>query len=168
MKTKYFLILTILASLFSSTMVHAQFGSDVKIYDKPTHNETRVSLDVAFNGWLYAAFTYDSGLVIRMSKDNGDSWETIDSGGYASNVYPAVKLVVTGNDTNNLRLYELSDAYVASSGQNLLYLVKYDGCTGAYMNYVVLDNFTSEKIRGFDMATDYKFTSYPYSDADSI
>ena len=166
MKNNYISILILLASVFSSAGAYAQFGSDVKIYDMPAHNETRVSIDVAFNGWVYAAFTYDSGLIIRMSKDNGDSWQTIDSGSHAGTVYPAVKLLVTGNDTNSLRLFELSDAYVASSNLNLLYLIKWDGRTGAYMNYVALDNFAINAVRGFDIASDAKFPSVisnPYS-----
>ncbi len=76
MNNGYLLLFTI-ANLFGVTRLSAQqYSSDVKTFPRPKRGA--VSLDVAFNGWIYESFALDSGVSIVMSKDNGHTWITID------------------------------------------------------------------------------------------
>ena len=57
------------------------FGTDILINDQPAQNQRKVALCSAFNGWLFAAYTYSVGnypyLSISKSMDDGVSWSVL-------------------------------------------------------------------------------------------
>ena len=163
MRHKY-LVFLMTALLSGISMVHAQYGTDVKVYNQPALNEQHVAMDVAFNGWVYEAFSSDSGYGLEMSKDNGDTWTPVFTQ-QSSGVHYSVKLVVAGTDTNYLRVFLLVNAYTQSTGLSALVLQTYNGATGTNLANPIIDLY-NDPTRGIDMVTDYKFpsvSSSPYS-----
>ena len=159
MKKIYAITLLTFALLAGFNTAFAQFGKDVKIDDLPTVNETGVSMDVAFNGWVYAAVIEDSGYSIRKSTDNGDTWTTIDMVAYYNSYYPFVRLVVAGTDTNSLSVFVAGVRYYNNNtDSSLMYVDQYDGKTGNFLAEPFLKRL-STSIRGIALATDYKAPS---------
>jgi hypothetical protein len=125
-----------------------------------------------FNGWLYAAFsTVDSisdagGITILKSKDNGQSWQTMDSYSFAGIRYPAFDIVIAGTDTNSLRLYLVGVNHNLSGGSYTLFVDRYDGLTGSFVgsNYNISKG--TRTIYDVSIATDYRSPAVgasPYS-----
>jgi hypothetical protein len=163
MKNKYALVFSLLAILNVSTL-WAQFGPDVKTYPNLSHKEGRVSMDVAFNGWVYEAFASDSAVVLVMSKDNGNTWKLIDTLSYPGETYNA-RIVVAGNNANYLRLFVFVDHYIVGSASSDVYVDTYDANTGGFLTIQDIDSYPG-LTRGFDIATDTKspsVSSSPYA-----
>lgn len=148
------------------------YYNDVTIESSPSIDQRNVKLTVAFNGWLYTAFnTVDSaldkgGITIRMSRDNGQSWTTIDNYSVTGVRYPTHDIVVCGTDTNNLVVYLVGVNHTISSGNYVLFVDRYNGRTGAFngSNYS-LQNGT-RPVYDVALATDYLFPAVgasPYS-----
>jgi hypothetical protein len=135
------------------------YANDQTVYNSPNVNQRRARLSVAFNGWLYSACLIDSansnGIVIRRSKDNGYTWITIDQ--YllpkTSSIYPTFDLIVTGTDTNNLKLFLLG--VNRSSGVETIYLDRYDARTGAFLGNTYLQNIAPAQVMDLAIASDY-------------
>ena len=156
MKNNFFILLT-LAALFGINTLNAQNGTNVKTLPNLAENEQQVSMDIAFNGWVYQAFSISSGYVVVMSKDNGDTWTTIDSVVSPGYQY-SVKLVVAGTDTNYLQVCLAINAFRTATGSTTLALNYLNGSTGLYTGSAIIDSYDAIT-RGFDIATDYKFPS---------
>ncbi|HEU4717312.1 MAG TPA: T9SS type A sorting domain-containing protein [Bacteroidia bacterium] len=149
-----------------------QYGNDIIIQNAPAIDQRRVRISVAFNGWVYAAYsTYDSagvagGITIRSSRDNGMTWTTVDSYSPQNIVYPAFDIVVCGTDTNNLTLYLAGVNHNTTSGNYVLFVDRYNATTGSFIgsNYN-LQNGT-RRIYDVALASDYRFPAVgasPYS-----
>jgi Secretion system C-terminal sorting domain len=147
------------------------FAGDVIIESTPTISQGKVKLSVAFNGWLYSAFsTFNSstnsrGITIRKSTNNGASWTTIDSYTFTSTTYPSYDIVVAGTDTNNLTLYLAGINANTSTGVNILFVDRYNATTNTYIdsNY---NTSSLDQIYDVAIASDYRnpsITSAPYS-----
>ena len=150
-------------AMLSVSALLAQSGSDVKTCPRSALNEGQVSMDIAVNGWIYQAFSIASGFMLVRSKDNGDTWTTLDSVVLAGHQY-SVRIVVAGKDTNYLRVYMAVDEVL--SGNSTLSVNIFDAANGNYITKHILDTNTSSSTRGFDIATDYKYPSAasgPYS-----
>ncbi len=159
MNNRYLLLFTI-ATLFGVTRLSAQqYSSDVKTFPRPANSEGPVSLDVAFNGWIYESFALDSGFAVVMSKDNGNTWITIDSSTVNGRTYK-VKIVVAGTDSNYLRVYQVVNQFIPSTDDNTFYINVYDGNTAGFVSQHIFDEYTySQPTRDFSIATDYKMPS---------
>lgn len=149
-----------------------QFFNDVIIENNTSMDQRHVRISVAFNGWLYAAYnTVDTingngGITIRTSRDNGNTWNTIDSYSVSGIRYPAFDIVVAGTDTNNMVLFLAGVNENTVSGAYTLYVDKYNAATGAFVgsNYN-MQNATSP-IYDVALASDYRFPASgasPYS-----
>lgn len=179
-------LLQLVLSIFTVTILCAQekrgeplvtgkamapaYSNDIIIKNDPQINQRRVRLSVAFNGWLYAAYsTVDSltnsgGITIRSSRNNGVTWQTIDTYTAVNTRYPAHDIVVAGTDTNNLTLYLIG--VNASVNNYVLYLDKYNATTGVFMGSSFNQQNGTRKIYDVAIASDYRFPAVgasPYS-----
>lgn len=157
---KVFTLISFLV-LLAGFHLQAQFGPDVRIQKQPGIEQGEVKVSVAFNGWVFAAFTtYDSattagGITIRRSKDNGQTWESIDAYAPVGTDYPTMDMVVAGTDTNSLVLYLVGVNRTIASGTYTMFVDRYDGNNGVFLG----NNFTrsqgTRKIYDVAIASDY-------------
>jgi Secretion system C-terminal sorting domain len=139
-----------------------QYFNDIIVDNQPTFDEQRVRLSVAFNGWLYAAFTtvdtinQTGGITIRMSRDNGQTWTTIEEYHIQNTLYPTFDIVVTGTDTNNLILFNAGVNNNLSSGSYTLFIDRYNATNGSFIgnNY---SYYSTNKLYDVALASDYRF-----------
>jgi hypothetical protein len=149
-----------------------KYGSDIIIQPMTGVDQANVKLAVAFNGWLYSAYTiYDAGTtnstgMIRRSKDNGQNWTEIDSytisGGQR---YYDYEIVVAGTDTNSLTLF-VAGLRMNSASAYVLFIDEYNATTGAITVGGAYSDSRPNKIYDVAMATDYRHPAYgaiPYS-----
>jgi hypothetical protein len=148
------------------------YSNDVVINSSTTDNQRRVRLAVAFNGWLYAAFstaeaaTNAGGITIVSSRDNGQNWSLVDSYQLVNVRYPAHDLVVAGTDTNNLTLYMAGVRNDVVAGTYDLFIDTYNATSGAFVDNVYLVSHGTSRVNDVSLATDYMtpaFNANPYS-----
>lgn len=148
------------------------YYNDITIESAPTVDQRNVRLSVAFNGWLYAAYsTYDSvsnsgGITTRMSRDNGQNWTTIDNYSVPGVRYVAHDIVVCGTDTNNLVLFLAGVNANTSAGTFVLFIDKYNATTGAFTGSNFNQSNSIRPIYDVALASDYTnpaVNTSPYS-----
>jgi hypothetical protein len=88
------------------------FGKDIVIHDQPDRNQRNLAVCSAFNGWLYAAYSYsqpDQGYIsILRSIDNGISWNVIGGGGatiFGNKIITNLGIIACGNSLSNIKLF---------------------------------------------------------------
>lgn len=164
-------LLTLLLILFSFG-VKAQTGPDVRIKLLPGIEQGKAKVDVAFNGWLYAAFTTrDSannkgGITICSSKNNGLTWNVIDAYSVSGSLYTAADIVVTGTHVDSLKLFVVGVLNNVTLNTYTIFIDKYDANAGVFAgsNYNVTTG--SRKIYDVAIASDYQSPAVganPYS-----
>lgn len=148
------------------------YYNDVTIENASTIDQRNVKLSVAFNGWLYTAFsTYDStldkgGITLRMSRDNGQSWTTMDNYSVTGTRYTAHDIVVCGTDTNSLVVYVAGVNFNTSTGNHILFVDRYNGTTGAFIGSNYNLSTGTRTVYDVSLASDYLFpatVASPYS-----
>jgi hypothetical protein len=106
------------SGLFGGSAVPLQpqsplFGKDIVIHDSSSQNQRQVVICSAFNGWLYAAYTYFNteynmpAFEILKSVDNGITWTLIVDEG-TNPVYSEISsldIAVAGDSISNLKLF---------------------------------------------------------------
>jgi hypothetical protein len=147
------------------------YSNDVIIMND-TVDQQRVRISVAFNGWIFAAINREDvvsnngGITILRSKDNGLTWQTIDSY-FPSNVrYPAFDMVVAGTDTTNLTVYLAGVNYNVASGVYTLFVDRYNGTTGQFAGSNFNLSSGSRRVYDVALASDYLYPAVnttPYS-----
>lgn len=168
MKSIYLMILCAVCLLYSKTAV--AYGNDVIINNQPGITHSEVDIDLAFNGWIYAAYSFvdgtEGGIHIRRSKDDGQTWQTLDSYTVTNVRYPAFDITVAGTDTNNLKVFVTGVNHNINTGAYLVFIDKYNGATGAFDESLLLHQTGTRKIYDVASATDYRFpanNTSPYS-----
>jgi hypothetical protein len=89
------------------------FGFDSFINNQPQQNQRNAVICSAFNGWLYATYSYfDNNLyqdsfTILGSYDNGANWTVLFDGPFGSFQFGISKMdiLACGNDTANIKLF---------------------------------------------------------------
>jgi len=87
------------------------FGKDIVIHDHPERNQRNIAICSAFNGWLFAVYSYDEeylqDLSILKSVDNGITWEVLLEGqtGTVGSIVTRVDIIACGNTLANLKLF---------------------------------------------------------------
>lgn len=168
MKKIRLLLFSVIPLLFFNDARAQLFGTDVKVYDLPITNEHNPDVDVAFNGWAYDAYAIDTGFVLRVSRDSGQTWSTIDeySGDDAHIQHVKLAVASVGTDTTSIRVFlmVLENDSVDFIGQ--IYINSYDG----YADSFIAQNFyrwlPDNAYQNIDIACDYKYPSVassPYS-----
>ncbi|MDP4280873.1 MAG: hypothetical protein Q8867_01860 [Bacteroidota bacterium] len=146
------------------------FGQDILIHDMPDRNQHNVKVCSAFNGWLYAAYSYidsyfgDISLCLLKSTNNGISWEVLGEGGTGETFSFATKieLLVCGNNLSNLKIflgYAFQDTIMGMVGAHLS---RYNAEPFEYEAALFPDQYTCD----ISIASDYLFptnNSNPFS-----
>lgn len=168
MKNVYLFIACIICLLYSKTA--AAYGNDVIISNEPGVTHSEVDIDVAFNGWIYAAYSFvddnEGGICIRRSKDNGLTWQTLDSYSVQNIRYSTFDITVAGTDTNALALYVSGVNNNLTDNTHTVFMDKYDAQSGIFINAIFIEGGGTRKIYDVAIATDYKFPAVgasPYS-----
>ncbi len=137
------------------------YTNDVIIDNNSAVDQRRVRLAVAFNGWLYVAFTtFDAasstgGLTIKSSRDNGITWSVIYQAQTFDIQYPAIDIVVAGTDTNNLTLFLAGVNLTLSTSTYVLFVDRYNATTGSFLNNNYLQVNNTRPFYDVALATDY-------------
>lgn len=149
-----------------------QYTNDVIIHSATGFDQRRVRISVAFNGWLYAAYsTVDStmtqgGITILSSRNNGITWNVIDQYSPTNTRYPVLDIVVAGTDTNNLVLYVAAVNYNTVSGNYILFVDRYNATAGIFAGSNFNYSTGTRKIYDVGIASDYRSPAVgasPYS-----
>ena len=60
------------------------FGKDIMIHDSSAQDQRNLAICSAFNGWLYAVYSYNNGIQPRIavirSTDDGITWNLLSEG----------------------------------------------------------------------------------------
>jgi len=135
------------------------FGFDTFINSQPQQDQRNVVICSAFNGWLYAVYSYpgslnQAGATILRSKNNGQSWSVIlnSTVGFGPTTITKLNIRACGHDSANLKLFIGYCITNLSNASHIVWLGRYNGNTGSPEAELLNEN--SESIRDFALATD--------------
>jgi len=137
------------------------FGKDIIIDDQPALDQRNVCVCSAFNGWLYALYTYPNaspghpGYKIFKSTDNGISWTMFHGAIFdLGPVFYATDIIVCGNSVSTLKLFFVYEVAYDQFYSGTVGYVRLNGETGALENGNILEN-------GYDIAiaSDFMYPS---------
>ena len=123
------------------------FGKDIVINDSSSQNQRQVAICSAFNGWLYAVYTYFNttyncpAIKIFKSIDNGIIWTKIND--IISNPvwpYTSMDMVVMGDSISNLKLFVSFVFALDEAGPGVGYVDRFNGITGNWEEILLQDN----------------------------
>ena len=137
-----------------------QFGFDTYVNDKPLQNQQNFVICSAFNGWLYAAYSYfdssvnEAAATVLRSKDNGITWSMIfdETIGWAHTSFTKLDIIAVGQDTANLKFFLGYCVFDSISTYRNGYVARYNGNTGLPEEGILDEN--SHDIRDLALATD--------------
>jgi hypothetical protein len=145
------------------------FGKDIIINNQPDQDQTNIAQCSAFNGWLYAVYSYPVGLFsfmsILRSEDNGITWQVMleGSAGPTKSLITRVSILACGNSISALKIFlgftYLDTAFNIGGG----YLIRYSGEPFVYEDEILKEN---DYIKDFALAGDYLYpatNSNPFS-----
>jgi len=123
------------------------FGKDIVINDQPTQNQRQVVIRSAFNGWLFAEYSYTDqatqapASTVMKSVDNGITWTVFFNGVWpgAYHSFASVDMAVTGDSLSNLKVFL---AWVASNSPSGYHgdgsIWRFNGETGDYEDGILI------------------------------
>ena len=145
------------------------YGTDIVIYNDLTQDQRNVHLAVAFNGWLFAAYTHNdyssttAGLTILRSTDNGITWEILQDY-VVTGAYTATDIVAAGNTLADLKVF-VAGVYMYTPTDYRIWCDRLDPQTGADESEILLE-FSNSTIYDVAIASDYSYPANgisPYS-----
>lgn len=166
-KNLYFLLFAV---VFSGT-AFGQFGPDVTI-QTDTADQRRVEIATAFNGWMYAAYatedvaTDKGGITITKSTDGGYTWTVMDSYFPTGVRYPAHDIIVTGTDTNSLKVTLAGVNYNVGTSNYTIFIDNYNATSGVFTGATYSLPKGTNKVYDVELASDYNYPAVgasPYS-----
>lgn len=136
------------------------FGFDKFINDQPLQNQQNLVICSAFNGWLYAAYSYfnntvnQEAITFLQSKDNGVTWNVLqnENVGLWHLKITKMDIAIGGQDTANLKLFVGYCNYDSISTSHTALVTRYNGNTGAVEEEILHEN--SKYIRDLALASD--------------
>lgn len=135
------------------------FGFDTFINDQPLQNQRNIAICSAFNGWLYATYSYfdnslyQDALTILRSNDNGASWSVLFDGpfgGFHLGI-SKMEILACGNDTANIKLFVGLGIFDTLNMYHFVDIIRFDK-NGVAELEILHDN--SAYIRDFALASD--------------
>lgn len=151
--------------------IPSKYGNDI-IIKSDSLDQGNTKLAIAFNGWLYSAFTTinntdnSGGITIRSSKDNGATWTTLDSYLVPNAQYTAFDIVVSGTDTNTMKLTLVGVRKDLLTSEYILFIDNYNATNGNFIGSPYNISTGTRIIYDVAIATDYRFPAVgasPYS-----
>jgi hypothetical protein len=124
------------------------FGNDIILNNAPTENQHHVAICTAFNGWLFATYSYvneslhEAAGALLKSVDNGYTWTVIFDELYPldSSEFTSMDIIATGDSLSNLKVYLAAVVSNNSAGLGDGFVNRYNGVTGAYENNLIMIN----------------------------
>lgn len=108
---------------------------------------------IAVNGWIYNACRSDKDILIKVSRDQGYSWQDFIRLGDNDGIYGRPSIVVAG-EAGNLHLFVAGTRTSAQSNLSSLFVRRYDALTGAFEAEPFTKSETG-RVLACDLATDY-------------
>jgi hypothetical protein len=115
------------------------FGKDIIINDIPVQNQMNNCFATAYNGWLYAAYTYRTAggydsLIVRKSEDSGLTWNTFIQRNefYFGQFIVKMDIVVCGYNSSSLKLFIAFIKKEPPFDVGYCYIYRYNASTGQY------------------------------------
>ena len=135
------------------------FGFDNFINDKPLQNQRNIAICSAFNGWLYATYSYfdnnlyQDALTILRSNDNGTSWSVLFDGSYGTFHIGISKMEILacGDDTADIKLFVGLGLFDTLDMYHSVNIIRFDK-NGVAELEILNDN--SVQVRDFALASD--------------
>jgi hypothetical protein len=135
----------------SRTKYSPLFGKDIIIHDQPQKTQDLVTICEAFNGWLFAAHTFDTDstgpkVAVFKSTDQGITWSQFFDFGwcFTFEVPTRLDIAVTGDSLSNLKLFIalVYRWYDPNFGYSEAFVRRYNGITGEYEEEVLQEPCT--------------------------
>jgi len=144
------------------------YGTDLVINNDASQDQLNVHVAVAFNGWLYAVYTHNTGsggagITILRSINNGINWTILMNYSY-SGAFTATDIVAAGNNLTDLKLF-VAGIYEVVSDDQRVWVDTYDAQTGAFINQFLFET-NNNTLYDVAIASDYRYPavgSSPYS-----
>jgi len=114
------------------------FGKDIIINNQPGHDQGNVAICSAFNGWLFAGYSYDTlneqRVLIMKSVDNGIHWSRfIDwADALVNEIHPKIDIVCCGSNIEGLKIIVGDIWHDTISGQAGAFVCSYNASTGSF------------------------------------
>jgi hypothetical protein len=147
------------------------YATDVYLYNDFTQDQRNATVAVAFNGWLFAAYSYwDPGTSssywqIMRSVDDGATWSYFQGSSLSGGTYQTLDIEVTGTSVPTLVVY-LARVY-SDASLSYLRVSEYQGSTGTFITNLVAETISvPDHYNDVSIATDYKWPaagSSPFS-----
>jgi hypothetical protein len=147
------------------------FGKDIIINDQPQQNQQAVAICSAFNGWLYASYSYNNingqtSSSIFKSVDNGITWTQIFDASVGMNgiTIPKITLMACGTNVADIKIFLGVLFYDTIYHQGGAAVDRINGNTGLLEAEILQDNDGVTK--DFALSSDNLFpavNSNPYS-----
>ncbi|WEK33611.1 MAG: MBG domain-containing protein [Candidatus Pseudobacter hemicellulosilyticus] len=154
---------TVLTAFFVLLLVNLSFaqapGIDHRINDQSTQDQQQVELDIAHNGWIYAAHTVTEGnkggIVYRCSKDNGVTWTTLYSSLVANSRIKYFQVIAAGKFHSWMRSFLFVVQENTQTQESSIAVYSFNGITLQPIGNPYLESFpASATITGFSAASD--------------
>lgn len=107
------------------------FGKDIIIHNQPDRDQRNVSICSAFNGWLFAVYSYPietvQAIAILKSTDNGITWELLGEGGInVASSTTRLDIVACGNSVDNLKIFVGYVYFISNLNLGGAYVMRYN------------------------------------------
>lgn len=147
------------------------FGNDIILHNIPSEDQHHVAVCSAFNGWLYAVYTYHNdtynfgAFTIMKSVDNGNTWTVFIDAYYPmpNSIFKSIDIIAAGDSVSNLKVFlagVITNNY--SIGDGYAFVFRYNGVSGAPEDQIL----SEVAVYDIAIARDYMFkatNSNPYS-----
>jgi hypothetical protein len=135
------------------------FGYDTFINSQPLQNQRNIVICSAFNGWLYATYSYhdsnhqQDAFTILRSIDNGVSWSILFDGplGLFNDEISKLSILACGHDTTNLKLFVGIGIFDTLTSGRSIWVIRFNN-NGVVELEILHEN--SLEIKDFDLASD--------------
>jgi len=137
------------------------FGKDIIINNEPSQNQRNVTICSAFNGWLFAIYSYINSttpyMAILKSTDSGTTWAILYNDILAPpGVYPEkIEAIVIGSSATNLKIILGFLFYSSITNVTVASVPIFNPNSGAFQNDILQE--TSGDIRDIALASDNLF-----------
>jgi hypothetical protein len=146
------------------------FADDIIIHDQPGRDQRNVAICSAFNGWLYAVYSYFDGLqgciTLLRSEDNGLTWSVLLDGSTGTNHTSIMKVDILGCgfSISDLKVFIGYCIYDSIHEYRIAGITRYNGISGEIEEEILQDY--SIQIKDLSLSSDFLYPaagSNPYS-----
>jgi len=145
------------------------FGKDIVINDLPDRNQRNIAICSAFNGWLFAVYSYPIGneqaIAVFKSTDNGINWELLGEGSMiVASLITRLDIIACGNSIDDLKIFIGYVYFIATLNTGGAYVIRYKAEPFGYEDELLKQD--GGIIKDLALSSDYMYpcvNSNPYS-----